>query len=86
MPQSPCGEIPPEEPAQMLAVLRCAQYGDQLARHLLWWCADGRSPTEIAAVLCCSRSSGSRAVHADRKGLLGLAHDDAGRLVPISAP
>jgi len=41
----------------MLAELRRARYGYLLALHLLLLCAAGRSPTEIAAVLFCSRSS-----------------------------
>jgi putative transposase len=82
MPKSTFVEIPEEEQAQMLAVLRCARYGYLLALHILLWCADGRSPTEIAEVLFCSRSSVYRAVRAYRKGTLGLAHDDQGRLTP----
>jgi len=41
-----------------------------LALHLLLLGAVGRSPTEIAAVLCCSRSSVYRVVKAYRAGRL----------------
>lgn len=82
MPTSTRVEIPPEEPARMLAALRRARYGSLLALHILLLCADGRSPTEIANVLFCSRSSVYRAVRAYRKGTLGLEHDDQGQLTP----
>jgi len=41
----------------MLAELRRARYGYLLALHLLLLGAAGRTPSEIAAVLFCSRSS-----------------------------
>ena len=44
----------------------------------------GRNPTEIAAVLFCSRSSVYRTVRAYRTGTLGLEPDDDGRLRPPS--
>jgi hypothetical protein len=50
-------EIPPEEQAQMRAILRRARYGYLLAFHVLLLCAEGRTPTEIATFLFCSRSS-----------------------------
>jgi hypothetical protein len=64
MPKSTVVDIPQEEPAQMLAALRRARYGYLLALHLLLWCAAGRNPTEIAAVLFCARSSVYRTVRA----------------------
>jgi transposase len=82
MPKSTLVEIPPEEHLQMLAVLRRARYGYLLALHILLLCAAGRTPTEIAAVLFCSRSSVYRTVRAYRAGTLGLEHDAQGRLVP----
>jgi putative transposase len=82
MPKSTCVEIPEEEQVRMLAALRRARYGYLLALHILLLCADRRHPTEIAAVLFCSRSSVYRAVYAYRKGTLALAHDDQGRLTP----
>ena len=80
MRKSPVVEILPEEQGQMLAALRRARYGDLLALHSLWWCAAGRSPTAIAAVLVCSRSSVYRTVRAYRAGTLGLESNDDGRL------
>jgi putative transposase len=64
----------------MLAALRRARYGYLLALHIVLLCATGRSPTEVAAVLFCSRSSVYRTVRAYRAGTLGLACDDQGRL------
>jgi putative transposase len=81
MPTSTVVEISQEEQAQMLAALRRARYGYLLALHLLLWCAARRNPTDIAAVLFCSRSSVYRTVRAYRAGTLGLAPDD-GRLSP----
>jgi transposase len=82
MPSSTFVPIPREEQAQMLGVLRRARYGYLLALHILLLCAAGRTPTDIAAVLFCSRSSVYRTLRAYRAGTLGLEHDDQGRLVP----
>jgi hypothetical protein len=82
MPHRTCVEIPQEAPAQMLAVLRRARYGDRLALHIVLVGAAGRTPTDIAAVLCDSRSSVYRTVHAYREGSLGWRSDDAGQLLP----
>ena len=68
MPNSTFVEIPEEEQAQMLAALRRARYGYLLALHILLLCAAGRTPTDIAAVLFCSRSSVYRTVRAYREG------------------
>src|ERR671937_1540401 len=73
-------EMPPEEQAQMRAILRRARYGYLLALHLLLLCAAGRHPTEIAAFLLCSRSSVYRLVRAYRPGSLGVRRDQEGRL------
>lgn len=54
----------------MLAALRRARYDYLLTLHLLLLCAAGRTPTELAAVLFCSRSSVYRAVKAYRAGQL----------------
>jgi len=54
----------------MVAELRRARYGYLLALHLLLLCAAGRTPSEIAAVLFCSRSSVYRSVKAYRAGTL----------------
>jgi hypothetical protein len=50
-------DIPMAEQARMVAALRRTRYGYLLALHLLLLCAAGRSPSEIAAVRFCSRSS-----------------------------
>ncbi|MGH8056769.1 MAG: helix-turn-helix domain-containing protein [Candidatus Entotheonellia bacterium] len=84
LPKSTFVAIPPEEQTQMLGALRRVRYGYLLALHILWLCAHGRSPTEIADVLFCSRSGVYRTVRAYRKGTLGLAHDDEGRLAPAT--
>jgi len=81
MPQSTVVEIPAEEQAQMLAALRRARYGFLLTLHILLLCAAGRTPTDIAAALFCSRSSVYRAVRAYRQGTLGWEHDAQGRFM-----
>lgn len=70
MPRPTIVEIPPTEQARMRAELRRARYGYLLALHLLLLCAAGRTPSEIAAVLFCSRSSVYRIVRAYRAGTL----------------
>jgi putative transposase len=82
MPKTTLVEMPPEEQAQMLAALRRARYGYVLGLHILLLCAAGRTPTDIAAVLFCSRSSVYRTVRAYRAGTLGLQPDADGRLCP----
>src|SRR5215813_10949929 len=82
MPSTTLLEIPLAEQVQMRAVLRRARYGDLLAFHILLLCAAGRNPTEIAAVLFCSRSSVYRTVRAYGAGTLGWEHDDQGHLIP----
>ena len=73
MPATPLLEISLEEQAQMRAVLRRMRYGSLLAFHILLLCAAGRTPTEIAAFLFCSRSSVYRIVRAYRTGRQLLA-------------
>ena len=80
MPSTTLLEMPPEEQAQMRAILRRARYGYLLAFHILLLCAVGRNPTEIAAFLFCSRSSVYRIVRADRPGSLGIHVDPDGQL------
>jgi putative transposase len=80
MPSTTLLEIPPEEQAQMRAILRRARYGYLLAFHILLLCAAGRTPTEIATFLFCSRSSVYRIVRAYRMGHLGIRVDQDGRL------
>jgi putative transposase len=64
VPGSTILEIPPPEQEWMLAEVRCARQGYLLAWHVLLLCAAGRTPTEIAAFLFCSRSSVYRSVNA----------------------
>ena len=80
MPATTLLEIPPEEQAQMRAILRRARYGYLLAFHILLLCAAGRNPTEIATFLFCSRSSVYRIVRAYRAGSLGVQIDADGQL------
>jgi len=63
-------EIPLEEQVRMRAELRRARYGYLLALHLLLLCAAGRTPSEVARVLFCSRSSMYRILRAYRAGTL----------------
>jgi transposase len=63
-------EIPPAEQVRMRAELRRARYGYLLALHVLLLCAAGRTPSEVASVLFCSRSSVYRVVRAYRAGTL----------------
>jgi transposase len=76
-------DIPRAEQARMVAELRRARYGYLLALHLRLLGAAGRSPSEIAAVLFCSRSSVYRVVKAYRAGTLTFdfpAAEDARRV------
>ena len=82
MPRSTVLDLPQEEQAQLLAALRRARYGYLLALHILLLCAAGRSPTEIAVVLFCSRSSVYRTVRCYYERTLGFEHDDHGQLAP----
>ena len=70
MPGKTILDIPIEEQAQMLRELRQARYGYLLAVHILLLCAEGRTPSEIADFLLCSRSSVYRTVAAYRQGSL----------------
>jgi transposase len=74
MPRSTIIEIAPEEQARILAAIRRRRYGYELAWHIVLLCAAHRSPTEISAVLFCSRSTVYRVVKAYRAGqCAGLA-------------
>jgi transposase len=74
VPRSTIIEIASEEQARILAALRRKRYGEELAWHILLLCAAQRSPSEIRAVLFCSRSIVYRVVQAYRAGqLAGLA-------------
>lgn len=54
----------------MLRELRQARYGYLLGLHVLLLCAGGRTPSEIADSLFCSRSSVYRTVAAYQSGKL----------------
>jgi Homeodomain-like domain len=82
MPNSAFVKIPEEEQAQMLAALRRARYGSLLALHILLLSAAGRTPTDIAAVLFCSRSSVYRTVRASREGSRRWRSNGDGQLLP----
>ena len=73
MPRPTIVEIPMEEQVRMRAELRRARYGYLLALHLLLLCAAGRTPSEVASVLFCSRSSVYRIARAYRAGTLTFA-------------
>ena len=73
MPRLTRVEICPAEQARLRAELRRARYGDLVALHLLLLCATGRTPSAVARVLFCSRSSVSRIVRAYRAGTLPCA-------------
>ena len=64
----------------MRAVLRRTRYSYLLAFHIILLCAVGRTPTEIAAFLFCSRSSVYRIVRAYRAGRLGIQLNEDGQL------
>lgn len=64
MPGATILEVPQHEQEWMLVELRRARYGSLLALHVLLLCAAGRTPTEIAPFLFCSRSSVYRIVKA----------------------
>jgi hypothetical protein len=50
-------------------------YGSLLAFHIILLCAAGRTPTDIAMFLLCSRSSVYRIVRTYRAGSLGIRVD-----------
>jgi putative transposase len=56
-------QVSQHEQEWLLAELRRARYGYLLTLHVLLWCAVGRTPTESAALLFCSRSSVYRIGH-----------------------
>ncbi len=82
MPGKTILEIPTEEQEWMLGELRQARYGYLLGLHILLLCAAGRTPSEVADFLFCSRSSVYRTTAAYRSGEMGrrrcAASDAAG--------
>jgi hypothetical protein len=57
MPKATIVDIAPAEQAHILAEVRRARQGEVWAWPILLLCAVQRTPTEIAAVLFCSRST-----------------------------
>jgi transposase len=82
VPASTILDIPQAEQDALLAALRRSRYGYLLAIHIVLLCARGKTPTQIAEVLLCSRSSVYRTVEAYRKGKLGLEWDEDGSVGP----
>ena len=70
MPSSTIIDLSCSEQEHLLFELRRARFGYWLTLHILLLCAAGYTPTPIAAVLFCSRSSVYRAVRAYRDGAL----------------
>jgi Homeodomain-like domain len=70
VPRATIVDLSPAEQAHLLAEVRRVRYGYLLALHVLLLCAAQRTPTEIAAVLFCSRSTVYRVVRAYRAGKL----------------
>jgi len=60
--------MPVLERERLLRELRAGRYGRLLALHILLLSAAGRTPTEVATWLFCSRSSVSRIVRAYQAG------------------
>jgi transposase len=63
VPGSTVLDLPPPEQEWLLVEVRRARHGALLALHVLRLCAAGRTPTENARVLFCSRSSVYRIVN-----------------------
>lgn len=82
MPNATILDIPQAEQEHMLSQLRQSRYGYFLALHVLLLCAAGRTPTEIAAFLFCSRSSIYRIVSAYRNHSLGFEFAGDGTIQP----
>ena len=83
MPGKTILEIPEEEQERMLSQLRQARYGYLLRLHILLLCAAGHTPTEIADVLFCSRSSIYRTVEAYQSGAFACCWSHADE-TPVS--
>jgi transposase len=85
VPRTTIIEMAPEEQAHILAAVRRARHGYVLALQILLLCAAQRSPTEIAAVLFCSRTTVYRVVKAYRAGQwAGLAEAaESGQAGPV---
>jgi transposase len=84
VPRTPIIEMAPEEQAHILAEVRRARHGYVLALQILLLCAAQRTPTEIGAVLFCSRTTVYRVVKAYRAGQWagGAEEEESGRAAP----
>ena len=86
MPGKTILEISIAEQEQMLRELRAARYGYLLALHILLLCVAGRTPSEIASFLFCSRSSVYRVVAAYKRGERWVAEAETDRELPRRMP
>jgi transposase len=84
VPRTTISEMAPEEQAHILAAVRRARHGYVLALQILLLCAVPRTPTEIAAVLFCSRTTVYRVVKAYRAGQVagGAEAEESGQAGP----
>jgi transposase len=78
-------EIGPEEKRRMLRELRRGRFGYLLGVHIVLLSAAGHSPSAIAEVLFCSRTSVYRAVRAYREGALDESVEDESKVVELGA-
>jgi transposase len=78
VPRTTIVDLSPAEQAHMLAEVRRARYGYLLGLHILLLCAAQRTPSEIATVLFCSRSTVYRVVRAYRAGELERIGEEDG--------
>lgn len=85
MPAKTILELPAQTQAYMLAELRRVRYGYFLSLHILLLCARGKSPTEIAEFLCCSRSSVYRTIEAYQAGKLRVPAEAGAAAEPTAA-
>jgi hypothetical protein len=88
VPRTTIIEMAPQEQAHILAAVRRARHGYVLALQILLLCAAQRTPTEIGAVLFCSRTTVYRVVTAYRAGQwegLAARKRRAGRRIPRGA-
>ena len=86
MPGSTILEIAQPEQEWMLAELRRARHGHLLAFHVLLLCTAGRTPTEIARCLFCSRSSVYRIMKAYQAHVLDELFDSVPAKVSWLSP
>lgn len=76
MPGKTILDLSAEEQEAMLGALRRARYGYLLGLHIVLLSGAGKTPSEIAEYLFCSRSSVYRAVEAYRAGAFSLEFNE----------